>query len=199
MIRARTKTPESSGRLLPNAHLVQECLRGNENAWHALVDKFKNLIYSIPLKYGLSPDDAADIFQAVCLELHSELPRLREPEALPAWLLRVTSHKCYHWKRDQLHYVSQEPSEAKDEGAGGLGEVPQEISSQVEREQALREALTELTPRCRQLVQMLFYEVPALPYREIAGRLGIATGSIGFIRGRCLGRLRKSLEKAGFV
>jgi len=199
MIRARTKTPDSSGRLLPNAHLVQACLKGDENAWHALVDKFKNLIYSIPLKYGLSPDDAADIFQAVCLELLSELPRFREPEALPAWLLRVTSHKCYHWKRDQRHYVSQEPSEARDGTASGRAEVPEEISSQVEREQALREALSGLTPRCRQLVQMLFYEVPALPYREIAGRLGVRTGSIGFIRGRCLGRLRKSLEKAGLV
>ncbi|PYV34047.1 MAG: sigma-70 family RNA polymerase sigma factor [Acidobacteria bacterium] len=199
MIRARTKAPESTGRQWPNARLVQECLKGNDTGWHLLVDKYKNLIYSIPLKYGLSQEDAADIFQAVCLELLSELPRLREPEALPAWLLRVTYHKCYHWKRDQMRYVSQEPSVAGEEAAEGQGEAPQEILSQVEREQALRDALTELTPRCRQLVQMLFFEVPALPYREVAGRLGIRTGSVGFIRGRCLGRLRKRLEKAGFV
>ena len=73
-----------------NARLVEECLRGNERAWHVLIDRFKNLIYSIPLSYGVPHQDAADIFQRVCLDLFNELPRLRDAEALQAWLIRVT-------------------------------------------------------------------------------------------------------------
>jgi len=65
-----------------NARLVEECLRGSEEAWNTLVDRYKNMIYSIPLRYGAPPQDAADIFQAVCLDLFNELPRLREAEAL---------------------------------------------------------------------------------------------------------------------
>src|SRR5579871_4656777 len=84
-----------------NTRLVEECLHGNELAWHALVDRFKHLIYSIPVRYGLTPQDAADIFQAVCLDLFNELPRLRNVDALQGWLIRVTTHKCYHWKRHQ--------------------------------------------------------------------------------------------------
>ena len=42
---------------------------------------------------------------------------------------------------------------------------------------------------------MLFYEQPARPYADIARSLGLAEGSIGFIRGRCLGKLRKLLEE----
>ena len=37
------------------------------------------------------------------------------------------------------------------------------------------------------------------PYAEVAQSLGIATGSIGFIRGRCLEKLRGGLAKLGFV
>ena len=33
---------------------------------------------------------------------------------------------------------------------------------------------------------------------EVAERLGLATGSIGFIRGRCLKRLQRALEESGF-
>ena len=84
-----------------NARLVSECLRGTEQAWHALVDRYKNLIYSIPLRFGTPPQDAADIFQAVCLDLFNELPRLRDVDALQGWLIRVTTHKCYHWRRQQ--------------------------------------------------------------------------------------------------
>jgi hypothetical protein len=37
-----------------------------------------------------------------------------------------------------------------------------------------------------------------VPYSEVARRLKLATGSIGFIRGRCLQRLKKILEEQGF-
>ena len=39
-------------------------------------------------------DDAADIFQSVCVDLLSDLPQLREPKALPKWLMQVCYHKC---------------------------------------------------------------------------------------------------------
>jgi hypothetical protein len=59
---------ERNARPDSNAKLVQECLRGKQEAWNELIDRYKNLIYSIPNKYGLSRDEAADIFQAVCME-----------------------------------------------------------------------------------------------------------------------------------
>jgi hypothetical protein len=45
---------------------------------------------------------------------------------------------------------------------------------------------------------MLFYEDPPVAYRDLARGLGLATGSIGFIRGRCLVRLQRALERLGF-
>jgi RNA polymerase sigma factor (sigma-70 family) len=179
----------------PDTRLVQECLRGNEEAWSALVDKYKNLIFSIPIKYGFSADDATDIFQAVCLELLSELPKLRKPKALPKWIMQVTSHKCFHWKRQQRRVESYEPEEGKLEPSEPAR--AETILREADQEQGLREVISELPPRCRELVRMLFYEEPARPYQEIAVRLGIATGSIGFIRQRCLERLRKRLLDVG--
>ena len=58
------------------------------------------------MRYGAPHQDAADIFQAVCLDLFNELPRLRDAEALQGWLIRVTTNKCYHWKRSQIEQES---------------------------------------------------------------------------------------------
>ena len=66
----------------PDTRLVQECLAGNEMAWAALIDKYKNLIYSIPVRWGFSQSDASDIFQSVVAELLSHLGSLRDPKAL---------------------------------------------------------------------------------------------------------------------
>jgi RNA polymerase sigma factor (sigma-70 family) len=179
-----------------DTRLVRECLKGDEDAWSALIEKYKRLIYSIPVKYGFNADDANDIFQAVCLELLSELPKLRKPKALPKWLIQVASHKCFHRRRQQQRTeVSDEVEKQPEETVPSQME---EILREAEEEQKLRDALSALAPRCRQLVEMLFFEEPARPYRDVAASLGIATGSIGFIRQRCLERLRKQLAEAGF-
>ncbi|PYY03556.1 MAG: hypothetical protein DMG64_07390, partial [Acidobacteria bacterium] len=72
------------------------------------------------------------------------------------------------------------------------------IIEEVQREQMLREAIAAVSGRCAEMIQMLFFDVPALPYEQIARKLGLATGSIGFIRGRCLDRLKKQLVLKGW-
>src|SRR6202158_6646024 len=91
-----------------DTRLVKECLGRNEEAWSLLIDKYKALIYSIPVKYGLPPQEAADVFQATCAELLARLPDLREPRALPKWLMQVAHHECYRWKRQQQRLVSRD-------------------------------------------------------------------------------------------
>jgi RNA polymerase sigma factor (sigma-70 family) len=180
----------------PDTRLVRECLRGSEEAWSALIDKYKNLIFSIPIKYGFSADDATEIFQAVCVELLTELPKLRQSKALPKWLIQITAHKCFHRKREQQRTECSDDSKESREPSVPAG--AEGILRTAEEEQSLRNALFALPPRCRQLIEMLFFEEPPRPYQQVAQSLGIATGSIGFIRQRCLQRLRKQLAEAGF-
>jgi RNA polymerase sigma factor (sigma-70 family) len=179
-----------------DTRLVRECSNGKEDAWDALIEKYKRLIYSIPVKYGFNSDDANDIFQAVCLELLSELPKLRKPKALPKWLIQVASHKCFHRRRQQQR--TEVPDEVEQRPEETVPSQTEQILREAEDEQKLQDALSALAPRCRQLVEMLFFEEPARPYKDVAASLGIATGSIGFIRQRCLERLRKELVEAGF-
>ena len=181
----------------PDARLVSECLGGSEEAWRALILKYKNLIFSIPVKYGFSTDDSTDIFQAVCLDLLSELPKLRKVKALPKWIMQITAHKCFHRKQQQQRTEVMDP--AAKEFQKSTPSRAQEALQEAEDEQSLRQAMAELPPRCRDLVHMLFYDEPVRPYQEIAATLGIAVGSIGFIRQRCLERLRKRLLETGFA
>ncbi len=125
-------------------------------------------------------------------ELFNELPRLRKTENLKSWLATVTFHKAFHWKRRQGRLRDL------DQPAGDLAEqvaMPAEMEADLEREALVRQAVARLPSRCRELVEMLFYEHPTLKYAEVARRLGVAEGSVGFIRGRCLRRLQRNLEE----
>ncbi len=175
--------------------LVRACLNGDERAWSALIQKYKNLIFSIPVKYGAGQEDAADIFQSVCMEIFTELPRLRDPGAFRSWLITVTAHQAFHWKK-RTRRRGEEALSSEEETLAT--EPSPDLIEQVEQEQVLREAIARLSPRCQELIKLLFYTQPQMPYRDVAKTLGVATGSIGFIRGRCLARLLKTLEQTGF-
>src|SRR5580704_15124158 len=165
------EAPAESRSAWSDARLVEECLAGSEEAWGALIEKYKRLIYSIPYKYQLSPDQSGDIFQSVCLELFSELHKLREPKALPKWIMQVTAHKCLREKRHHQRMETGEEAEAAFEAS-----VPPEVEGilgEAYEEHSLRDAIGGIPPRCRQLVQMLFFEEPSRPYKEIAQSLGI--------------------------
>ena len=177
----------------PDARLVRECLRGSEEAWSALLDKYKNLVFSIPLKQGMSRDAAGDVFQRVCMLLLSELPHIRKPEALPMWLIRVTARECQRWRSQEQPYGASAEAAALAEDERPL---PEETLAQLGEEQELRDAVMGLSPRCRDLVTMLFFEDPPRSYVDAARALGLASNSVAFMRARCLARLRKDLEKS---
>lgn len=187
--RQRTQEPGTT-----DERLIQQCLKGDQEAWSALIDKYKNLIYSIPIKYGMY-QDAGDIFQAVCVDLLLELPRIREYRALPKWLMQTCYHKCLRHQQTSKREVELEPAVAEQHASADS--LPEAMLEQLTEEQALRDLIEQMPDRCQQMIHMLFFEIPARPYEEIAKALGLATGSIGFIRGRCLSQLRKRLEKKG--
>jgi RNA polymerase sigma factor (sigma-70 family) len=188
--KARTKSPPG----FSDAELIAQCLQGKESAWSALVERYKGLIFSIPVHYGFAPEDAADIFQSVCMDLLAELPRVRDPEALAGWLIQVTRNKCFHRKQSQVRSNVQEIGDL-DPPTPSSG--PENLVVQVQQEQLLREALSELPAPCQELVKMLFFETPPRPYEEIAKALRLARGSIGFVRRNCLDKLKERLEDLG--
>lgn len=194
MTQSAAKKQLAPSALSADERLIRDCLKSDPKAWSELIDKYKNLIYSIPIKLGMY-QDAGDIFQAVCVELLTQLPQLREHRALPKWLIQTCYRKCLAHQRAGSRHVELDPvtnAERPDEEL-----LAEELLLQIEKEQGVRDGISAMPGRCRQMIEMLFFEVPARSYDEIAKVLGLATGSIGFIRGRCLARLRKHLEKKG--
>jgi RNA polymerase sigma factor (sigma-70 family) len=190
------KTEKKARNGWDDPRLVKESLEGNEEAWSLLIDKYKALIYSIPVKYGLPSHEAADVFQSTCMELLKRLPELREPRALPKWLMQVAHHQCYRVKHQAQRLVSRDAEPDLPEPATPA--IAETLVQQTQEEQMLREAMGTLTPQCRKLVELLFFETPPRAYTEVAAELGLALGSIGFTRQKCIERLRRNLDELGF-
>src|SRR5215472_8172190 len=93
--------------------LIRCCLDGDQQAWAALIDRYKNLIYSIPIKLGMH-QDAGDIFQAVCVSWLANLSQLRKERALPKWLILTCYHECLRHQRNAGRTVEFTASEMQE-------------------------------------------------------------------------------------
>lgn len=176
-----------------DAELVRACLDGNEAAWAALIDRYKHLIYGAAIRGGASPNESVDIFLGVCRQLFSELPHLRRVESLRAWLLNAAMHQLYEL-RMQRRQSAESLDDVEQPVAGELATLPPAVLEALNRDQRVRDAVEQLPDRCGRLVQLLFHEHPPRPYSSVARQLGLASGAIGFIRGRCLTQLARSLR-----
>lgn len=170
--------------------LVQACIDGDEHAWNKLVAQYGRLVYSIPLRCGLSSGDADDVFQNVwSIALH-QLPRLRDQTRLSSWLITTTYRECWRLRKQTVPSL--------DDNIVDASAPPIEDVLRWEREHQVREALSRLDDRCRILLSALFLEHDQPSYEMIAVGLGVPMGSIGPTRARCFKKLEAVLIKMGF-
>lgn len=179
---------------LSDRALVAACRNGEQKAWDTLVQRYERLIYTIPLRYGMTKAEAEDVFQAVWLTLLRHLDSLREPDRLAAWLVTTTKHACWSQRRKhsaELHLIPDHPLWAKE--SGPVEQPTEEIIEQYEQQFNLSKALSRLEEPCRGLLRALYYDTNSPSYQEISQKFKMPIGSIGPTRARCLQKLRQLL------
>ncbi|OKK15236.1 RNA polymerase subunit sigma [Streptomyces sp. CB00455] len=130
--------------------------------------------------------DAADLEQAVWVRLLESGLGTPDPTGRARWLRRAVRAEARVARRRARREV---PYDAAPAEAGG---EPEGALLHGEDERALRSAVARLPGRCPELMKA-FLSPRDLTYREIAGELGISQGSLGPVRSRCLGCLRRML------
>jgi RNA polymerase sigma factor (sigma-70 family) len=177
-----------------DAELLRRCREGDESAWEQVIENYKRLIYSIPLKFGLTTEDAADIFQQTFISLVENLERLRPDSNLGAWLAVVARrHALHHLRKRKREQVV--PNGDLGDSEPLLALAATDLTFDLEMMQAIDQGLNQIGRRCRDLLLALYFDSQQPSYEEIAERLHIAVGSVGPTRGRCLERLREILSQ----
>jgi RNA polymerase sigma factor (sigma-70 family) len=177
--RRRVETPT-------DAELLDSCRNGDPEAWSMLIDRYQRLVYTVALRNGVGRDEAADVTQSVFIALLESTDGIRSGERLASWLMTVARRQAWRLRARQDHETPQPDP--------GL-EVAEDLDaiSDWERVAVVHEALGRLGRPCRDLLIRLYFDPSAPSYAQIASRLGIAIGTIGPMRARCLNTLRTLL------
>ncbi|MDO0924706.1 sigma-70 family RNA polymerase sigma factor [Streptomyces sp. TG1A-8] len=183
--------------------LVQSAVDGDAAAWKALVEGLSPLVWSVVRAHRLSDADGHEVYQTVWFRFAQHLGRLREPDKAGSWLASTARHECLKVLRGLTRLtLTDDPrvlDRASDERTPEQSLIDsEEAAAQAERVRRLWQEFEGLGDRCRQLLRVLMASPPP-SYQEVSAALGIAVGSIGPLRQRCLRRLRARMDARGTV
>ncbi|MDH3626988.1 MAG: sigma-70 family RNA polymerase sigma factor [Acidobacteriota bacterium] len=185
----------SSSAKIDDEALVRACVEGDDAAWGLLLQRYRRLIFSIPLTYRMSVDEAEEVLQVVALKLFRHIGSLRSAGSLGAWIAVTTRNTCQTALRTGKRWrslddeVTEEPGEAPPDLAADLHEVA--------CEHTLSLAFEQMDPTCQTLLGALYLDDPPKTYETISQIMDRPIGSLGPTRARCLDKLRRIYDDLG--
>jgi RNA polymerase sigma factor (sigma-70 family) len=182
----------------PVTWLVDAATHGDERAWHEIVDRYTPLLASVIRRFRLTTPESQDVAQTVWLRLVEHLGSLREPRALPMWIITTGRRECLRCVSDQRRVVPLDPQDPSWLATPADEAGPEAGLVRAERHEALLAGLAELPARQRELLLLLMAD-PPLSYEAISQRTGIAPGGIGPTRSRALARLRQTVAVTHYL
>lgn len=172
------------------ADALERAREGDQAGWDFLVQRYEAMVWAILRAQSISRDDASEVFQTVWLRLVEHLDAIRDPAALGGWLAITTKREAW---RTNSRSARQRPTETihLEEADPDADEAAERLVV-AEEHAALRAAFEQLSDRCRTLLRLLSTDPPT-PYETVVEVTGMAIGSIGPTRRRCLGALERLL------
>lgn len=168
--------------------LLARIARGDRGAFELLFREH----YAALVRFGegllRSRELAEDTVQEVLLNLWRQRETVRVDDSVRAYLYRAVRNRALNHIRNERvrrEAVPQLVLESREAEAGDAGLLETEL------ETAVRAAVAELPPRCREVFELS--RVRGLRYSEIAETLGISIKTVETQMGRALKSLRERL------
>ncbi|MCL2498713.1 MAG: sigma-70 family RNA polymerase sigma factor [Defluviitaleaceae bacterium] len=146
--------------------LIEACLGGNQDSFTELVNRYKNLVYSIILRQTRDTEEANDLAQDVFLKVYRNLKSYTPAFKFSTWVMRITgNHIIDQHRKKKAETVPFEPHMA--EGAGMATEAsPESLYLRREQTERINRIIADLPEMYR--VPVVLYHQQDKSYQEIS-------------------------------
>jgi len=164
--------------------LLARCRAGDDDAWSELVQRHARYVHAIAVRgFRLQAADAEDVFQETFARTYEHLDRLRDDDAIGAWIGQVARRLALARRRAQGR-----EGPAGETGMPDAGEVDARLA-RIDDAVSVHAALASLAEPCRDILDRFFACDES--YATIGRALEIAPGTVASRISRCLAKLRE--------
>lgn len=171
---------------LTDSELLEQYRQGQEWAFRAIVDRYKDPLYAFLRRFVSQQDIAEDIFQETFLQLYTSRDSFDADRPLRPWLFTIAANKA----KDTLRKMQRQPAmnlgTLADAGDLSTDDVvnliasytttPDEEVSRDETSRRVREIIAEMPENLRGILILAYFE--QFSYKHISEILSIPIGTV---------------------
>ncbi|GFZ78454.1 DNA-directed RNA polymerase sigma-70 factor [Aquaticitalea lipolytica] len=156
--------------------IINQIIAGDSNAFSVLVDRYKDLVFTLSLKMLKNREEAEEVAQDTFIKVFKSLSKFKGDSKFSTWIYKVTYNSCLDRlkknKKEQLKVAIDEYTEHQ------VKTIDNALENMVEeeRQQAIKACLELLPPDDSFLLTLYYFEEQSLD--EIAKVVGLTANNV---------------------
>lgn len=177
-----TINPNLSDKAKLDIKLVDQAIKGNQQAYAQLMERYRDTIFFMLLKMVKNKSDADDLtieaFGKAFKNLHQYTPNY----AFSTWLFKIATNNCIDFLRKKRANTVSIEGQTDDTG----NEMPMTIKADTldpeedmikkQKAKLMRSVVSKLKPRYRELVELRYFK--EYSYEEISKSMDLPIGTV---------------------
>lgn len=163
--------------------LVEAAKNGSQAAFGELMERYRESVYFTMLKMVKNTDDADDLTIEAFGKAFYRIDQYSPSFAFSTWLFKIASNNCIDFiRKKRVKITSLDTGYTRDDGevvyldVDSRSQNPEEVIIHGQKVKMMRDLVTKLKPRYRELVELRYFE--ELSYEEIAETLDLPLGTV---------------------
>jgi len=172
--------------------VIQQVLRGNQQAFAVLVSRYQQFVFTIVLRYISNREEAEELAQDVFVKAYRYLADFKGQSRFSTWLYTLTQTTCLSFLRKKPDRSTLLEEEQLVQVTDQQMHSVQDSAEKKEQTAMINTAINRLSPSDAQII-MLFYKAEQ-SLEEIAQILGIPANTVKVKLHRARQRLKEIME-----
>ena len=167
-------------------HWVSRVIQGDTDAFGLLVNKYKDMVFTLALRMIHQREEAEEVAQDVFLKIFKALPKFQQKAKFSTWMYRIAYNECIsrlRRKKNTVVSIENLPGNA----VRSLATEDEDWQDDEMRSRILHSALKRLPEADQGLVHLYYFD--NLPVEEMAHVTGLSVSNVKIK----LFRIRKKL------
>lgn len=173
--------------------IISKVLSGDQQAYAELVNRHKNYVFTLALRFTKNREDAEEVSQDIFIKAYRSLADFRGASKFSTWLYTIVNTTCITFlrkKKLETHSLDNEKifdvADSQDSG------MRANLIEQKSRSVMVTKAIAMLSPDDAEIITLFYKSEQTL--EEIAQILGIEPNTAKVRLHRARGRLKEKME-----
>ncbi|SHI46107.1 RNA polymerase, sigma subunit, ECF family [Flavobacterium terrae] len=178
---------------IEDQHYINLILNGNTNSFATLVDRYKDMVYTLALKMLNNKEEAEEIAQDTFIKVFNSLSKFKGESKFSTWVYKVTYNTCLDAlkkkkKQNNVAYIEDFSEHQTKKLEGILDNIDEK-----ERNRAIQDCLEELPSDEAFLLTLYYFDDKSI--EEVAKVVNISTDNVKIKLFRTRKKLATILKK----